>query len=498
MGYFVSVTYQNLILILLFALGSSSFAQGQSTPSPRTPQAWAAAAVRDVDAAYDLYVQNHPGMLNEHDPGFRARLEVARHRGLKLAAQVNDRAGLAATLDAFSAELRDGHAIVFADPTSAPGARWPGFVPAWRGNALFVFASEIPELKPGAKILGCDGVDTRNLVLRNVFAFGGRPSEPGQWWTQARNLFQDDGNPFIKLPTQCRFSTQGRVLETVLHWRPADKNYSTWRKVSYNGDTLPLGMTEPRPGLAWIVLSTFEPNATERDIYRKMFSDIRARRAELLTDKAIVIDLRQNQGGSSDWSLTLAKALWGDGRVEQFEASDPNLVWWRASRDNTEYVASLAGRLNAESETEMSALMHKVADGMQTALAKGHPFYVEPSAIRPLIGDFEKNSPPLTTPVYVIVPGQCASACLDALDIFTHFPNTKLIGAPSSADSAYLEIRLTTLPDRTSKIVIPVKMYRIRRRAPGQAYSPALEVDDLSWSTAAFQKIIESDLRIAK
>ena len=98
----------------------------------------------------------------------------------------------------------------------------------------------------------------------------------------------------------------------------------------------------------------------------------------------------------------------------------------------------------------------------------------------------------------MIVPGQCASACLDALDVFTRFPNTKLIGAPSSADSVYLEVRIPALPDGLAKVVIPNKLYRDRPRASGQVYSPAIEVRDLSWSTSAFRAVVEADLKTSR
>jgi hypothetical protein len=494
------VTRHNLPLVLLASLAASTLAQGQSPPLPPTTEAWSAVAAHDIDAAYDLYTQNHPGMFNKLDPGFRERLKMARRRGLELAAHAVDEAGLAASLEVFTAQLRDGHAVAFANPASPPDMRWPGFVAVWRGNALFVFASEIPEIKTGAKILGCDGVDTQSLILRNVFAFDGRPDEPGQWWSHGSWLFLDDQSPAVKRPIRCRFSIDGTVTEAVLNRGPTNQNFKAWRRVSDTGDTLPLGMTEPRPGLAWIALPTFEPDATGRETYRKMFTAIRASRDALLAGSAIVIDLRRNQGGSGLWSLDLAKALWGDRRVAQFEASDPSRVWWRASRDNTDYVASsMVSNLETQGQIEIAARMRKIADGMRAALAAGQPFFIEPSSLQPLTDPLEKSPPPpLTTPVYVIVPGNCASACLDALDVFTHFPNTKLIGAPSSADSAYLEARFTTLPDHTSKIVIPMKLYRNRRRASGQIYRPAIEVDDLSWSTVAFQKIIESDLKAAK
>ncbi len=52
-----------------------------------------------------------------------------------------------------------------------------------------------------------------------------------------------------------------------------------------------------------------------------------------------------------------------------------------------------------------------------------------------------------------------ASACLDALDVFTRFSNTKLMGAPSSTDSTYMDIRTRPVPSGLASVVIPNKVY---------------------------------------
>ena len=58
-------------------------------------------------------------------------------------------------------------------------------------------------------------------------------------------------------------------------------------------------------------MPTFVPDENQRATYRAMTSSIEQGRASYLKARAIVIDLRGNEGGSSDWSLQLAKALWG-------------------------------------------------------------------------------------------------------------------------------------------------------------------------------------------
>jgi hypothetical protein len=81
------------------------------------------------------------------------------------------------------------------------------------------------------------------------------------------------------------------------------------------------------------------------------------------------------------------------------------------------------------------------------------------------------------------------------VDYFTMFPNTKLIGAPSSADSNYMEVRYQSLVSGAAKAVIPNKVYVGRPRAAGQFYTPQIVVRDLEWSTENFLNIIEADLK---
>ena len=481
------------VLICSVARADAAGEAASQLLTPTTPQAWSMAAKRDIELTYQIYLANHPGVFNTEDPQFAVRLAVARKNALTLAAQVKDAGGFSAAIDRFSAGLRDGHALAYMDVAQSAADRWPGFVAAWRGEGLYVYASTLPEIKAGDEILACDHRSANTLMLQNVFRFGGRPDEAGQWWSQARNLFVDGGNPFVRLPKRCTFRTGDHVATIDITWRQTDANYETWRKASYNGDVLKPGLTEPRPKLFWVAMPTFEPDDVARDAYRKAIDTLRDRRSEILSADAIVIDLRNNQGGSSFWSEALAQSLWGAGRIDRLRASWPSRVWWRASEDNTNYVESLVAKFRADGQPESASSFASAATGMRNALRHEQRYYVEPLNLPSLSKGADPA--PLMTPVYVIVPGQCASACLDALDVFTHFPNTKLIGAPSSADTVYLEIRSQTLPDGLVKVVIPNKLYRNRPRAAGYYYRPAIEVDDLVWSTHTFVDVVETDLK---
>ena len=129
-------------------------------------------------------------------------------------------------------------------------------------------------------------------------------------------------------------------------------------------------------------------------------------------------------------------------RREQL-AKNTQCVWWRASKDNTQYLESL--KTKVQDQPEVFAIVKQVSAGMQTALDMGEPFYIEKKPALTPVSD-EVSESDFNTKAIVIVPGQCASACLDAIDTFKLFSNTVLFGAPSSADSTYMDVRFVDTP----------------------------------------------------
>ncbi len=471
---------------------------------PATAQGWSDAARRDVEDAYAQFAANHPGVHDTANPKFPALLKQARANAMALVPRVRDAAGYQAALQRFSVTLSDGHAQARAAlPDGAlPAVKWPGFMTAWRGDRLYVYDAEPGGPSKGAVVTACDGKPVNDLIVSHVFAYQGRVHEGGQWWTQARALFIDWSNPFVTRPTTCDFTIAGRTVTQALTWREVDDTYKAWMSDSYNGDILPIGVSEPRPGLLWLALPTFAPDAAGRDAYAAMIREITEHRDRFLKARAVIIDLRNNQGGSSEWSDEVAEALWGkdrtDRRINAYFARTH--VWWRASKGNADYVTSLVKEMRDEKRDRMADEFAPLANGIKAAADHGRTWFVEPDdpASEP-VADPERDRPgdppALGVPVYVIVPGQCASACDDALDYFTRFPNTKLIGAPSSADSTYLDVRTQPLPSGLAKVVIPNKVYVGRPRANGEFYRPAIVNGSLSWSTQSFIDLIEADLK---
>ena len=155
--------------------------------------------------------------------------------------------------------------------------------------------------------------------------------------------------------------------------------------------------------------------------------------------------------------------------------------------------AALAGSLTFTSSTS-AAWARTQAEGMRAALGRGAPFHVERRAADAGAAPAADAEPPFSQPLYVVVPGDCASACLDALDVFTRFPNTRLIGAPSSADSRYMEVRRENLASGLAAVRVPNKMYVNHGRTDGKVYQPDIPVTAVAWTMQSLLEVVERDL----
>lgn len=495
-------TLLNAIAAASFAAPSFAAELPAAPAFPATPAGWQAAAARDIEAGYQVTLANHAGALDPHNPAFQGNLKAAREHGLGLAAKVADGAGYRAALLGFTAQIHDGHAGIYPtfDASSLQPLLWPGFVAAWRGD-LFVYAAEGGAARQGERIVSCDGKPARRLMEENVFAFFGRADEAGQWWSLAPSLFVDARNPFVQQPRRCVFELAGERTERQLDWRPVTAQARTWQTDNLAPDTLPVGLTEPRPKLFWMAMPTFQPSDAERAAYHGAYRQVETQRARFLQADAVVIDLRRNGGGNSVWSRNFAAALWGEDRVRRLSAarSANERVWYRASPDNIAHFRHIVDEFTNKKELKIASWAAGHEAGMRAAQAAGKPYYVanedaEPAAAN-LAADLPGDPPALTRPVYVIVPGNCASACLDALDIFKMFPNTRLIGAPSSADSTYMEVRSHYLPGGLARVIVPVKLYVNRPRGNGEFYTPDIAVTALEWRTGEFLEVVERDLK---
>lgn len=461
-------------------------------------QDWEAIARSDIEYAYQTYRSNHPGWDDPANPGFRKQLEAARDAGLDEAAGADSRDDYARVIAVFNAGLSDGHArlgVTWPDGAAAKPL-WPGFVLAWRGQQAIVHQAE-PDSgwTVGSVILSCDGRPFALIARERIAAMGGRPNEEGHWWARMPQVLA--GAEGDVPANECTaMEPGGEMVTRPLSWTPPPDNIAAFRRAAGEGDPLPIGLTEPAAGIHWIALPSFAPDAEGRAAYDRLFSDLAERAAALHEARAVVIDLRGNQGGSSSWSRRVARLLWGedavDARMDEYFRHVS--IWWRASEDNRAYLESLEAIL--ADQPAIRGFVEQAEQGVAAAIAAGETYWIEPDDDEE---EEEGRAPPspatdFVTPVYVIVPGQCASACLDALDTFTRFDTVTLMGAPSAADTTYMEVRRADLPSGQGTIVVPLKVWRGRPRPSGFVYHPRIRADSLEWTQEVFLEMVERDI----
>lgn len=494
------------VALMAAALLSAAPLAAQEAPgqdrSSWSAEQWREAAVGDILAAYRTYIENHPGIYDLANPEFAADLARARTAGLAAAARATDAHGYARALGQFNAVLSDGHALAYSLRASNAGddvRLWPGFVAVWRGERLLAAYPERSAALHGAEIVACDGKPIRDFLRGALLTRAFRPREEGQWWSRSPQVFYTSSEFAADTPQRCTFvpARGGAPEDVALEWREADEQERQFFSDSVQGEVQSIGLSEPRPGLFHIAMPTFHPDEEGRTAYRMLFDQVTARRDELKAARAVVLDLRRNGGGSSEWSHQLAALLWGDEPLAA-RASDVSILW-RTSAANSAYVGEAAKEMIAQGRTRIGEGWTKLAVAMDAARARGEPLYDQSGLEEEEQADTRHESGAIpasdfTTPVYVITHGGCASACLDAIDYFKRFENIRLIGAPTSADSTYMDVRRETLPSGAGAVVIPNKVWVGRTRGWGVIYHPDIVMDRIDWSTDAFLDRIEQDL----
>ena len=248
-----------------------------ASPLAAQEKDWQEIARSDVEAAFAIYRDNHPGWNDPDNPGFRSQLEKARSVALLAAASANSRDDYAAALAAFNAELSDGHAhlgVVWPEDTEAPEPLWPGFVLAWRGQQAVVHHAEPGSgWVRGSIMLSCDERPFTSFARDRITRTGGRPAEDGHWWSRMPLLFAG-AETDIPARTCTAIEPDGRVASRTLAWEQPPANFATLRRDAAAGIPLAIGLTQPAKRVHWIALPTFAPDAEGRAAYEKLFADM--------------------------------------------------------------------------------------------------------------------------------------------------------------------------------------------------------------------------------
>jgi len=461
-------------MIRRFAFPLSMLALVGAGPDTRD---WGATLRGDAQAFHDDIAANHPGPVNALDPGFAKRNDAGLALALKRAAQVHDYPGYRFAMAAYAAGFDDGHLAAFPS-NDAPvlASRWPGFLTGYDssgGQVVMTRADDAP-LPIGARLVDCDGRRAEALAAANVGAFDGRWFLASRRALRGGRLFVDQGNPFVKRPARCTFSVGGKPVAVALRWQAIDDGTLAKRLADTNQRTREsIGAKVLPDGTRWFTLSGFDgnPDGADAKALVPMIAAMRTDRDALRQAPRIILDLRGNNGGSSDWSLQVAQILWGADAVAGI--ADDSYVEWRPSAAVIETMRHYQQQFDAapDATPRVKAYFATMVDGLTKAQAAGQALWREPSEPSSPKGATSTPVAPLGVPVYFITDTGCGSACLDAVDLWRALGAIQ-VGQETSADTLYMDVRNPVLPSGLTRTAVPMKVYRGRPRGSNVPVKP--------------------------
>lgn len=470
----------------LCALGAiaPAFAEDQASPAmPTTATGWRGAALSDLDALRDELRDNTPVAFDAENVATQHWFEQGYREARARAQRARDQGGYYYALLSYANGFHDPHLNLSAQMRLAP-ARWPGFVTTAHGDDVVVFyRDDADDSTPpvGARVISCDGRSLADFRTRYIYPFTLNPGLAQDRRRSAARVFMDRHNPFGPPPRRCVFQKDGARRTITLQWRDVPEGDAYWTQ--YNlaslGPGTDFGVSTPAEGVTWIGVPTLDNGAGDQ--LQALVDQIKAGAESMRAGRAIVIDVRGNGGGNSEWGARIARAIWGDDVINALPGDDrPGAVDWRASPANRDYIAAFTPQLAQQFGPDSDAVhwAQHAQEGISGAIARGDAFWRdrEEGDARSIAvsGGYTRQrptgAPPIPAHVYMLSNGTCGSACLDFADIVLHIPGVKLIGADTSGDGLLMEVRSATLPSGLVSVSLPMKVYRGRGRGALEAY----------------------------
>ena len=437
-------------------------------PPELTPDQWRAAARQDIEAIHDTLRDNAPFMVVDRDSAdMRRWLETGRTEALGDLPKVTDGRGYYYVLARYIGGFRDGHIGLGLSQGAIKGRMpdWPGFALTWRNDRYEVgwvqpgLEASVPPV--GAALVGCDGQPAEALAQARLDRLFGNLKLEAERSALAFQLLRDYHYP-VPSPEACIFRAAGSEQSWKLTWStPAGATVDTAAK----------GLFAPRAKFGvgrwgangwWIGAPAM---AGEED-WKALYAAIDANLAAIRAADVVVIDLRGNGGGNSDYGDRLAHQLFGDA------VANANAVVWgdlvfKDGPLSRKWAAD--GVAQAKDNPEWLADIKPVSEKLAAA-PLGSRVLIGATGERPARRDPPPS--PMKGRVVVLVDHACFSACLDTLDVFTRLPGVKLAGVETGADTIFMDGLRAPLPSGKATLRFGIKAWVQRQRGSNIPYEP--------------------------
>ncbi len=458
----------------LVASVAVSLSAGQTAAAPDgAGSPWAQLAETDLRAAHDQLQANHPGAVDPDNHAFAGRLESGLADALKLAHAAVSFAEYKRALQRYMNQFQDDHVHIQFD-VDQRRYDWPGFVVAADDvelRSISVRESEIDEVPVGARLLGCDGVDLEALLMRNVFRYRTIVEIPHARLADVPYLFVEEGDPFGLRPRNCEFDLGGTRRNVALEWQSGSRE-ALRSRVDRALGRVEGDLSLRRVGRGhWLSIPSFDWWGGDAPRMTALLEQLRRDAPRIRAGDWLVIDVRGNAGGNSEWGNRVISTLWSPEWLAYADSRLDDSVDWRASAGNIEELRHIiAATEQAFGDAEAAAYWRAALRGMEQAEARGDPYFHVRDATAPAA---QPVANPMHAGVYFLTDHRCASACLNFADALFLLPGVVHVGLPTSADTPYIDVRNVGLPSGAARLFIAMKVYRHYARAANQWYEPA-------------------------
>jgi hypothetical protein len=437
-------------LLMLSSL-STAFAQIPSAAlerfEPPADPHWKSIAVGDLNAAYQLLHDNHPGAADElHDSAFIRELGEAHTRALARAKTVNSYQGYLAVLAGFATELGDKH--IWSRPTFVLYLpRWPQMLVSKRGDAWVVTDTELSQSRLlGASLISCDGVEVEQLARKNLGGYRAVWSIGAQQIQSAPWLFVDEGNPFITRPNLCIFDQKDQRTTVRLEWVQIKReNLLPRLKQAAGVGAAGFGVRRIGEGY-WIALQDLMS-----DRAFAVVKSVEQQKSVLHDARFVVLDLRGNRGGSSDLGRQIAASLLGKDAVSvRLGALNTtgcgSSEVFRATTGNLEQLEYLQAQPLMHAAPDVKKMVEDEISKVRAALAHGQAFSGRTDCGATPKPPVSAQPPSLLRGrLILLTDNACFSACLAVTDDFRTL-GALHVGQTTDAATWYVDVREIYLP----------------------------------------------------
>ena len=457
--------------------------------APADPR-WGPIATQDVEAAYRLLLDNHPGAAPElHDLQFQERLKNAHALALKRARTVSSYQGYLFVLAGFATDMGDKH--IWSRPTFVVNLpRWAGIIVSKRGDAWVVTDTEGDQSAlMGASLISCDGEGVEDLARKNIGGFHAVWSIGAQQIQNAAWLLIDEGNPFITRPKICLFEHNAERQTVTLEWvRIKRENLLPRMQKTIGAGAAGFGVRRVGEGY-WIALQDLFT-----DKARAVVQAVEEQKTVLREAPFVVLDLRGNRGGSSVMGRQIAASLLGaaaaDARLGPMldNCGGPDGAW-RASEDNIKHLEFIQTTpLVLRGGPEIQKLVQDTLRNAREARAQGESLSgsINCPAPPPVAATATQPASLMKGRLLLLTDNLCFSSCLVVTDDFRTL-GAFHIGQTTDAATHFVDVREQYLPSgyslfSTLESVDPGSPIEVGPFEPVLAYSG--EIAD----TAALEK----------